>query len=97
MIDSLDMNHRMTKKGPGYLGRNLQEPSVTEFKLHISPSGGIEVDYFLLGASLAILATMKRCTNPSYIAISILNCAEHLIEVPPDFKSTPSSKSYAVL
>ena len=51
------------------------------FKLHISPSGGIEVGYFLLGASLAKLAMMKRCTNSSFIAISILNCAEHLFVV----------------
>ena len=71
----------MPQKGPGYSGRNLQEPSVTEFKLHIGPSGGIEVGYFLLGASLAKLAMIKRCTNPSFIAISILNCAEYLLDV----------------
>ena len=78
MIDSLDRIHRMPRKGPGYSGRNLQEPAVTEFKLRISPSVGIEVGYFLLGASLAKLAMIKRYTNPSFIAICILNCAEHL-------------------
>ena len=59
----------------------LSELSMTQFKLFVGPSGGIEVGYFLLGASLAKLAMMKRCTNPSFIAISILNCAEHLLTV----------------
>ena len=58
------------KKGPGYSGTNLQEPSETEFKLHISPSGGIEVVYFLCAAEVAKLDNdIKRCTSSFFIAI----------------------------
>ena len=60
----------------------LSELSMTQFKLFMSPSGGMEVGYFLLRASLAKLAIIKRCTNPSFIAISGLNCAEHLLSLP---------------
>ena len=71
----------MPQKSPRYSGRNLQEPSVTELKLQISPSGGIEIDYFLCAASRAKLAMIKRCANSAFIAIFIMNCAEHLFSV----------------
>ena len=76
--DSCPKNRSIGMNRLFHFDTKLSELSMTQFKLFGNPFGGIEVGYFLCAASLAKLPMIIRCTNPSFIAISIVNCAEHL-------------------